>query len=240
MERCENTKEEQQAPAIVQRSPICFLVPSYKTPLLTSDLLHAANESGAYQGCLFALLLQVSDPHLLIYKTLVDTLRSKGMKVGFFVFDGTPYCGMVNRVVPIIEALSFCVLDGSHLPMVDSGGSIAEVVSRWLCASREPMRVGMFCEGGFYPVVTQKLTDRLGYMFHPLCVGRTEAENWLLSLADETGILERIEGCRIMESKTDAVEIVGTSTEEDVRWVGETLGQTLEDVRESLENHLVR
>lgn len=241
MEPAENIESGgQEKRAIAKRSPVCFLIPTYKTPLLTSDLLHAAQDSGAFEGCAFALLLDASDPHLLVYRTLVENLRAKGMTVGFFVFDGTPYCGMVNRVAPIIEADSFCVLDSRHLPMPEAGGRVAEAVSRWFGTSPEPMRVGTFTEDGFYPVVTQRLIERLGYMFHPLAVGRIEAENWLLSLAEEVGILGKIEGCRLIESGADAVEIVGLSDEEDIRWTDATLEQVLEPVAEGLRKHLVR
>lgn len=225
--------------AIATRSPICFLLPAFKTPLLTSDLLHAANESGLFQGCPFALLLEASDPHLLTYRTTVERLREDGMTLGFFIFDGTPYCGAVNRVAPIIDAEAFCVIDGRHMPFTD-GKKMADAVVEWLASSAEPMRVGSFTEDGAYPVVTRKLIDRLGYMFHPLAKGRIEAENWLLSLGTALGVRSIVPGCRIVESQADAVEIIGSSDEEDIRWTDATLEQILDDECERLEKYLVR
>ncbi|OQA04705.1 MAG: hypothetical protein BWY66_02916 [bacterium ADurb.Bin374] len=221
-------------------SAVAFLIPTYKTPRLTADLLSAALACGKYDGCVFVLLLSLDDPNLLSYKTLVDNVREKGLSAGYFIFDGTPYCGMINRVAPIVPADCLCVLDSTHLPFVDGDESFAENVRKWLASSPEPMRVGAFTAEGFYPLVTRKLADRLGYLFHPLCYGRIEAENWLLSVAGDLGLLSTIPGGGIIESSADGVEIIGTSVETDSRWVDDTLAQTLDDETERLAAYLVR
>ena len=218
---------------------VAFLIPTYKTPYLTSDLLSAALTSGKYAGCTFVLLLDIGDPNLLMYKTLVDNVRTKGLSAGFFIFDGTPYCGKVNRVAPIVTADCVCVIDSQHLPVAGNGVPFADAVRNWLASSIEPMRVGTFVTDGFYPLVTRKLVDRLGYMFHPLCYGRIEAEGWLLSLADALGILSPVPDGNVIESSTDGVEIEGDSTQEDASWVDETLKQTLDDEVARLASYLV-
>jgi hypothetical protein len=219
---------------------VAFLIPTYKTPYLTSDLLSAALACGKFVGCTFVLLLDKEDPHILTYKTLVENVREKGLSAGFFVFDGTPYCGKINRVAPIVSAECLCVLDSRHLPMIDGVASFAEGVRSWLALSPEPMRVGTFTEECFFPLVTRKLVDRLGYMFHPLSYGRVEAENWLLTLSSAVGILSSVAGGKIIESSADGVEIVGTSDPEDSRWVDEILDQTVDEEAERLTGYLLR
>ena len=207
-------------------------------PLLTGELLHTAAHSGEFSGCRFVLLLEMSDPNFLAYKGLVDSVRAKGLKAGYFVFDGTPYCGQINRVAPIVDTECLCVLDSRHLTLAD-GGDVCAKVSAWLEASPERMRVGTFIDDGCFPVVTRKLVDRLGYMFHPLCTGRDEAENWLLSLGARLGVLSAIPGGKIVRSQTDGIEIVGSSDPDEARWVDETLSQLLEDEAERLGEYLI-
>lgn len=228
--------------AATPRDAVAFLLPSYKTPLLASELLHAAAAAApAFAGCSFALLLDAADPHLGAYIAVVKSVREKGLNVGWIVFDGAPYCGMVNRVAPIVNADTICVLDNRHLPQIDGGdANVAAAIRDWLKQSPQQMRVGTFCEDGFFPVVTQKLVERLGYMFHPLCYGRIEAENWLLSVGDGLGILSPIPGGRVFESPADTVEICGASDANDIRWVDETLEQTLGDVIDRLDGYLVK
>ena len=224
----------------VPSSAVAFLVPTYKTPRLTADLLSAALACGKYDGCTFVLLLSLEDPNLLSYKTLVENVRMKGLSAGYFIFDGTPYCGMVNRIAPIVSADCVCVIDGSHLPFIEGDAQFAEYVRKWLALSPEPMRLGTFIAEGFYPLVTRKLVDRLGYMFHPLCYGRIEAENWLLSLAGGLGLLSEIPGGGVIESSADGAEIIGVSREADAQWVDGTLEQTLADETDRLAAYLVR
>lgn len=225
----------------VERDAIAFLLPSYKTPLLASELLHAAASSSTFSGSAFALLLDASDPYLGVYMGVVKAVREKGLKVGYFVFDGTPYCGTVNRVAPIVNAETVCVLDNRHLPQINADDpNVAVAVRSWLAASPQQMRVGTFTEDGFFPVVTQKLVDRLGYMFHPLCYGRLEAENWLLAVGERLGIVSAIPGGSVFESPADTVEICGVSDENDIRWVDETLLQALDDVAERLDAYIVK
>lgn len=221
-----------------KRPVVAFLVPTYKTPYLTADLLNAALACGQFADCTFVLLLEGSDPHLLKYKALVDNVREKGLSAGFFIFDGTPYCGKINRVAPIVAADCLCVLDSSHLPMV--AGGVGAAAAKWLAASPEPMRVGTFFEGGSYPLVTRELVDRLGYMFHPLCYGRMEAENWLLALGAALDVLSPIPGGKVVESTADGVEIEGSSDPDDARWADETLAQTLDDETDRLSDYLLR
>lgn len=217
---------------------VAFLVPAYKTPYLTAELLSAAAASGKFEGCTFVLLLDAADPHLLQYKALVDNVRARGLSVGFFIFDGTPYCGMINRVAPIVTADCLCVLDSTHLPMAE--GNVAAAVRAWLASSVEPMRVGTFVADGFFPLVTRKLVDRLGYIFHPLCYGREEAESWLLAVGEALGVLSEVPACTVVESGADGVEILGTSDPADSRWVNETLAQALPDEAERLSGYLLR
>lgn len=230
--------EQQPAAEPAERPVVAFLIPTYKTPYLTADLLGAAQSCGKFAGCTFVLLLDAEDPNLLAYRALVENVRAGGLSAGFFVFDGTPYCGKINRVAPLVSAPCVCVLDSTHLPITDL--PFAEAVRKWLAESAEPMRVGTIGEDGSYPVVTRKLVDRLGYMFHPLCYGRIEAENWLLSVADAIGVLSPIAGGVIAQSSADGVEIVGVSDKEDAQWVGETLAQTLDDEAERVGGYLVR
>lgn len=221
-----------------QQPAVAFLIPTYKTPYLTADLLGAAQSCGKFAGCTFVLLLDAEDPNLLAYRALVENVREKGLSAGFFIFDGTPYCGKINRVAPIVSAPCLCVLDSTHLPMTEL--PFAEAVRKWLAESAEPMRVGTVGEDGSYPVVTRKFVDRLGYMFHPLCYGRVEAEGWLLSVADALGVLSPISGGSVAQSSADGVEIVGSSDQEDAAWVSETLAQTLGDEAERISGYLVR
>ena len=222
------------------RPVVAFLVPTYKTPLLTSDMFSAALASGKFKDCTFILLLDLEDPNLLTYKTLVENVREKGLDCGYFVFDGTPYPGMINRIAPIIVADCICVIDSTHLPIPNGECGMAETLRGWLAASIQNMRVGIFISDGFYPVVTRKLVDRLGYLFHPICYGRTEAEHWLLRLSSEIGVLDMIPDCKIIESSADGIEIIGLSDEDDVRWANETLEQILADETDRLSAYIVR
>jgi len=224
----------------VSRPVVAFLVPAYKTPLLTSDMLSAALSSGKFKDCAFVLLLDLEDPNLLTYKTIAENVREKGLNCGYFVFDGTPYAGMINRVAPIINADCLCVIDSTHLPMPNGEPGMAEVLRKWLGSSIQIMRVGIFIDEGFYPVVTRKLVDRLGYLFHPICYGRSEAEHWLLRLSSEIGIMDMIPDCKIIESLADGVELAGTSDENDAGWANETLAQILEDETDRLSGYLIR
>lgn len=219
---------------------VAFLIPAYKTPYMTADLLSAALSCAKFDGCTFVLLLDAQDPHLQQYKTLVENVRAKGLSAGFFVFDGTPYCGMVNRVAPLVRADCVCVLDSTHLPLIDDERPFAVCVREWLAGTPEPMRVGTFVEEGFYPLVTRKLIDRLGYMFHPLAYGRLEAEDWLLSVAVGLGVVSGLPKAKLVESVVDGVEIIGMSDENDKRWVNETLEQALDDEVERLSAYLIR
>lgn len=219
-------------------SALALLLPSYKTPLLAAELLHAASSCMAsYAGVQFVLLLDLRDPFIGAYKELVESVKGKGLSVGYFVFDGTPYCGQVNRIAPILRADCLCVIDGTHMPAADR--PIAEVVSAWRASNPQEMRVGTFDDSGLYPVVTRKLVDRLGYMFHPLAYGRLEAEEWLLMLGDHLGILSPIPGGKIIESPAQGVELIGFSEPHDSEWVGRTLAQTLTDESDRLSEFLV-
>lgn len=221
-----------------KRDAICFLLPSYKTPLMASELLHGAITVGGFEDCAFVLLLDARDPYLLAYRALVDGARKRGLNVGYFVFDGTPYCGQINRVAPIVNAETLCVIDGRHLPRAISA-SMAERIRAWRATSAQDMQVGTFGEHAFFPVVTQKLVERLGYMFHPLAYGRLEAENWLLTLGSRLGIVSCIDGIEVVQSPVDTVEVVGASRPADSRWVDDTLEQILEEEAERLEDYLV-
>lgn len=237
---------EEDVPAVplekkaIDHNAVAFLIPVRKTPLLTSDLLHTALETGVYDGCSFVLLLDNDDPYLLAYKELVESMRKKGLDAGYFIFDGTPYCGKINRVAPIVSADFVCVIDSTHLPMISSGKKVSEAVQEWAKTSLQEMKVGSFGEDGFYPLVSRKLVDRLGYLFHPLCYGRIEAENWLLLIASRLEIGTQIPDGTVIESNADGVEIVGVSDEEDANWVDETLGQIVDDEAERLEQYLIR
>ena len=229
-------------PEASARDAVAFLIPSYKTPLLAADLLHAAAAAAAaFDGCSFVLLLDAADPNLPAYVETVLAVRGKGLKAGYIVFDGAPYCGCVNRVAPIVDADAVCVLDNKHLPQVAAdvaGGNVATAVRLWHSQSPQRMRVGTFSEDGFFPVVTQKLIERLGYIFHPLCYGRIDAENWLLSVAESLGVLSPIPGGSVFESPAETVEICGAADDADMRWVDDTLAQTLAETVERLDGYL--
>ena len=221
------------------RSVISFLIPT-KTPLLTSNLLYAAKETGQFVDTSFVLLLSREDPHLLAYREIVDKLRESGMDVGYFIFDGTPYAGMVNRVAPILSTEYVCVIDNTHMPMTSDGRTIGTVLAEWSKQSPQIMEVGTWQNEAMYPVVSRKLIDRLGYMFHPLCYGRDEAENWLILIATSIGVLREIPGTKLIEAKVDTIDTIGMSDADDADWAEETLLQTLDDVADHLTYHLVK
>lgn len=227
---------------VSERNAVAFLLPSYKTPLLASELLHAAaSVASTFVGCSFVLLLDSSDTNLPVYFELVKDVRAKGLTVGYIVFDGAPYCGCINRVAPIVAADTVCVLDNKHLPSIAKdveGGNVAAAIRAWLKRSPQQMQVGTFTEDGFFPVVTQKLIERLGYMFHPLCYGRLEAENWILSVAESLDVLSPIPGGSIIESPAETIEFCGSSSAADMDWVADTLAQTLDEVVERLDGYL--
>jgi hypothetical protein len=229
-------QEEQKA------SMVTFLLPCYNTPILSSDFLHTVLETKQFDRCAFALLLQNDDPNLGVYKELTRSIREKGLDAGYFVFDGTPYCGMINRVAPIINTHSLCVLNNQHFPYCTGAPiiDIAGAIESWLKQSLEPMRVGVFDKLGNYPVVTKQLIERLGYMFHPLCFGREEAERWLLILAERLKIIGMIPNCRILQSNVETLDISGFSTEEESSWVLKTLMQMTDDETQRLEKYLLK
>lgn len=231
-----DVKESAQVDA---RAVITFILPSYKTPLLVSELLNTAQESGKYDRCDFVLLLDINDPTLKVYHTVVANLAKKGMVIGCVVYDGTPYAGMINRYAIMADSHSFCVIDAKHMPMCGEG-TIADHVEKWLQSSMEPMRVAMFGDAKQYPVVTPVLTDRLGYMFHPLALGRKEAECWLMKLAQNLNVLSSIPDVMVIESKTDGAEIIGVSDKELQDWVEDTLDTYLDLEVDRLSDYILR
>lgn len=218
--------------------PIAFLMPSYRTPLLASELLYAAISCGKFAGVKFVLLLDQADPNLPVYKALVASVREKGLDTGYFIFDGAPYAGMVNRVAPLLPVECLCVIDNRHLPMTEK--SVSESIRAWLATSPQRMRVGVWNESGDYPVVTRKLVDRLGYMFHPICFGRAEAESWLLTLATNLEAVSDIAGATIAVSPAEGAELIGTSSADDAEWSCKTLEQTLGDEIDRLDEYVMR
>ena len=60
-------EEEKSAHGKDDRPVVAFLLPTYKTPFLTSDLLSAAIACKKFDGCTFVLLLDARDPYLLMY-----------------------------------------------------------------------------------------------------------------------------------------------------------------------------
>jgi hypothetical protein len=219
---------------------VAFLLPSNRSPLAVSELLHAAAESGAYAGCLFVLLLDRDDPTLAGYIETTENLAADGrLSCGGLIFDGTPYAGKVNKAAMSVAAEHFCVIDPYHLPRPGEGG-MADLIDVWAgCCAPQDMRVGCFGEVGAYPVVSRRVVERLGYLFHPLCYGRVEAEWWLGSLADALGILSRIEG-RVFESKIKNVDAEGWSSEEDGAWVRGVLEQLNDEEAGRLERFVIK
>lgn len=213
------------------RLPIVFLLPCWKTPLLTSSLLYTALETGKHKHCGFVLLLDANDPFLLLYRDLTDVLAGKGMRIGYAITDGTPYCGKINRIAPVIDADTVCVIDSTHLPVcTEDDMDTGDKIRSWFASSPEPMRVGVFTEDCVYPVISRKLIDRMGYAFHPLAFGRIEAERYISALSSHLGVQSRIDGCIVMEGKDrDGVEIEGVSDKEYADWVTQVLTQTIED-----------
>jgi len=234
--------DKQDNGSTLEQSTITFLIPCFNTPLMTSDLLYTALDSKLFTGCQFALLLQASDPRVETYKELVVTIREKGLDIGYFIFDGTPYCGMINRVAPILNTRSVCVLNNQHFPWYTGkdGIGIAGAVEQWLSKAVEPMGVGVFDAQGNHPVVTKHFIERLGYMFHPLCTGREEAERWLLTLAEKLAIIGNIPDCKLIASRAETVDLLGFSTEEEMVWVLQVLTQLTDDEVERIGTYLVK
>lgn len=243
MNEKENVNDETGKQEII---PITFLIPCYNTPLLTSDLLYGALQTKSFDGCAFALLLELSDPAVFVYKELVENVRKKGLNVGYMIYDGTRYCGKVNRASPIINTLTLCVLDNSHLPIAfeKDGKDVVPMKARILewhnATGPEPMKIGAFDESGSYPVVTKKIVERLGYLYHPLAFGRVEAENWLIRVGETTKLISKIGNCGFIESPSKTLEYDGLSDKEDIAWVTGTLEMTLADTVEHIERHKLR
>lgn len=225
---------------VQQPAPIAFLLPCNGTPILTSDLLYTVLETKQFGGCHFVLLLDIEDVCVGIYKELVENLRERGMNVGYLVFDGTPYCGKINKAAAIINSLSFCVLDNNHMVIPNAGLDFAELIKKWQTNIVEPMYIGCFEEKGQYPVVSRKFTDRLGYMFHPICFGKEEAECWLTSLATHLEIVYKIPDCIIIEAPSKTIDIHGVSFEEDTKWSKSVLSNILDDEVERLSYKLLK
>ncbi len=218
---------------------VTFLLPSYKTPLLVSELLNTAVESGRYDRCTFMLLLDTNDNMLDVYRGMTRVLSDKGLSVGHVLYDGTPYAGMINRVAMLADTRSLCVIDAKHLPYCKEGG-LATHVEKWLDSSAEPMRLAVFGKSYAFPVVTPSLIDRLGYMFHPLAMGRVEAEKWLIDLARATGIASSIPDTSVISSRADGAEILGVSAEHISKWVGDVLSTYLELEAERLSDYVLK
>lgn len=244
MEQIENKEAEKTAASSV----IAFLLPCYKTPLLTSDLLHTAKQSEQYdKRCKFVLLLDRYDPFQEDYRKLVDAMYAEGMNIGSFTFNGALYNAKVNRLATIIDATTVCCIDSKHLPYSTSSlGNFADCIVAWLSSSLDAMRVGVLSEvasdNAFcrFPVVTRAFIDRLGYLYHPLCRSAISAEWWIEMLAKELGILSLIPNAGAVESNTEGVEILGVSSEEDTEWSIQTLQQTLSDETEALSEYLLK
>jgi hypothetical protein len=207
---------------------------------MTSDILYTILESEKFDRCQFALLLDRTDKSLNVYQMLVKTLVEKGLNIGYFIFDGTPYCGKVNRVAPIVNSLSVCVIDNTHIPFPEEEICIYDAIDDWLCAGIEPMRIGVFETMGHYPVVSKKLIERLGYMFHPICYGREAAECWLLSLGSKLEMVSMIEGCKLIKSPSKTIEFEGLSTQEDDSWAKAILTEVLDEEVSRLSKYLVK
>lgn len=219
--------------------PLAFLVPSYKTPAMCAELLCTAHKAGIYTGCSFVLLLDTSDPSLSAYKACVTNLHEDGMDVGYVVSDGATYAGMVNRVAHVIAAQTVCVIDNKHLPMPKSG-TMADTIRGWLSGTLEVMRVGVFDDTHSYPVLTRKMVERLGYVVHPLCAGRVEAEDWVVSVAANIGVASVIPDCIVAESNVDGVELIGYSDDESVKRTIGVLRDFMADECVRLRSHVIQ
>lgn len=232
------TKQDSQAGA-PQRPCLAFLLPTYKSPAMCAELLCTAHTSGLYGGCSFILLLDRYDNALASYKACVENLHKEGMDVGYIVSDGVSYPGMVNRVAHIIDADCICVIDSKHIPM-PKNGTMEEAIKSWLSCSVEPMRLGVFGEQTAYPVLTQKLVERLGYVFHPLFNGRKGAELWTVTLAANVGVATSIPECIVIESGADGVEILGHSDSKADKWAMGVLEGSLVTECARLSDHVVQ
>jgi hypothetical protein len=220
--------------------PLTFLIPCFNTPLLTSDLLYAVIESKQFEDCAVVLLLELSDRHLEVYKELVANVRNRGLNAGYLVSDGTPYAGKINRAALMIDSAAFCVLD-NHMMVASATetGTVRNSVIEWLQSSPEPMKVGVFDQNCVFPVVSKLFTERLGYLYHPLCYGRVEAERWVISLAHDLEILSTIEGCTLLVSPSKNVDPEPFSTEADREWALQTLEQIRADEVDRLADRLI-
>lgn len=227
------------APNTPVRPCVAFLIPTYKTPTMCAELLYAAHTSHLYNGCAFVLLTDRSDPSFPAYKACAEGFRDKGLDVGYIIGDGVPYAGMINRVAHIIDTDCVCVLTNKHLP-VPKVGLMADKIRSWLSGSMETMRVGMFSSSTCFPVVTQKMIERLGYVYHPLCRGREEAEVWLVTVAANLGVISEIPDCMVKEAKIDGTELLGYTDKQTGEWTMDVLRQTLEHECERLRPYLVQ
>lgn len=225
-----------------------LFVPSYCTPLLTADMLYTAFESGKYNRCKFVLLLDRSDKFLTAYTDIVKELNKKNdpddsddlddlsCSVGYFIFDGTPYAGKVNRLSAMVNSRSVCVVTSKSLPWHSAG--LANCIDTELDKFPQPMRV-LVDEYMRCPIVTLPLVERLGYLFHPLCFGKRDAEVWLRNVADRLGVLQVADGLMTVESKADGEEVIGWVHEDDVQWSINSLNEILDLEVERLSEYIV-
>lgn len=223
-----------------ERPPVVFALPTYRTPLLTSELLYTAVEMGLYKDCMFAVLLETSDPDIQYYMRMIKSLNERGLHVTYMLTTGMSYTAPINRLAMTVDTDALCVIDSFHLPYV-SNMSMAEAVKKWLESSPQVMKLGLFGEDLYeYPIISTPMIDIVGYMFHPLAIGRKEAERWMVQLASGIKVASTFPKSSVLESKTDGIEIVGYSSDNDQRWVGSVLNDVYGSEVERLSGFLLR
>lgn len=203
-----------------------FLIPSFATPLLVSETLYTAKESNKYDRCGFVLLLDRSDKALQVYVDLVKALHEDGFKVGYIIFDGTPYCGKVNRLSAMVNSRTVCVL-GNKAILWEGEKQIAEYIEEHLAKMPQPMQV-ILPKNGESPIVSLPLVERLGYLYHPICFGKYDSEMWIKQLAIRLGIAQVAEGLSCLSSIAGGSDTIGGVSKEDAKWSMSVLNEILD------------
>ena len=225
----------------IQRDICAFLIPVYRTPLITSEMIFTlAKMKDKYLKCSFVIITDNSDKYMNAYPYIVRNARKMGLNVGYYIVDGCLYPAKINNLATIVSADFVCAVDSSHIPYPTNDKPIAETIASWASGINGLMRIGYMGDTASYPVVGKKFIERVGYLYHPICRGRMDAENWINALGNKLGLTSKIPDCAIIQSKEDVSEFDGYSTEEDIAWSGSVLSNVLDEESEELSQRLVK
>ena len=224
-----------------QRDICAFLIPVHGTPLITSEMMFTvAKMKDRYQKCSFIIIADNDDKFMNVYPYIVRNARKMGLNAGYYIVDGCLYTAKINNLAMLVSSDFVCALDSSHIPYPTGEKPMADVIASWAVGINGLMRVGHMGDTNSYPVVGKKLIERTGYLYHPLCRGRVDSENWINSLGGKLGLVSKIPDCAIIQSKEDVSEFDGYSTDEDIQWSEEVLSNVLEEDSEELSKRLVK